>query len=103
MGAGQEHVKSGVGQATSAGQSLQHIVESAGEVSAMVQSIAAASEQQSVAGEEVSRSVQQISEMTRQNSVHMSESANAASELREQSDALSQLVGQFKLDPISRG
>ena len=99
MSAGQEHVKAGVGQATAAGQSLQQIVEAANEVASMVQAIAAASEEQSIAGEEVSRSVQQISAMTRDNSVHMGESAAAASELRERSDALSELVGHFKLDP----
>lgn len=97
MTAGQEQVQGGVAKAIEAGESLHQIVGSAQEVATMIQSIAAASEQQSAASEEVARCIQQIANITNENGTGVCDAASAAAELSERSESLAQLVGQFKV------
>ena len=97
MTAGTEQVQVGVQKATQAGQSLEQIVAGAQEVAGMIQSIAAAAEEQSAAAEQVSRGVQQVSAVTNQSAEGAGESAMAANQLSEKAEQLQALVGRFKL------
>ncbi|MDX9911193.1 MAG: methyl-accepting chemotaxis protein [Phycisphaerales bacterium] len=95
--AGSERVKKGVDLASSAGDALGRIVGSSGNVFGMVQSIAAAAEQQSAASEEIARSVEAISAVTRESNEGASQAARAATSLSEQAESLQALVGRFRL------
>ncbi len=96
MHAGTEEVKVGVGRATEAGHSLRQIVTSAKEVAGMIQSIAAAAEQQSAASEEVSRSITSIGSIVKVAEQGAQQAAEAVSSLAERSNRLQNMIGQFK-------
>jgi len=96
MNAGTEQVQMGVERATEAGESLRKIVASAQEVAHMIQSIAAAAEQQSAASEEVAKNVESISAVTRQSSEATNQAATAAAQLSTKAEQLQALVSQFK-------
>ncbi len=95
--AGTERVGKGVDLAKSAGFALEEIVASSGSLGSMVQSIAAAAEQQSSASEEIARSIEQISAVTKESTAGASQAAQAASELSQQAAMLQSLVGKFKV------
>jgi methyl-accepting chemotaxis protein len=76
MNRGTEQVKTGVGLAEQAGQNLSQIVQGANEVSTLITSISAASDQAGAA---------------------TVESAQAAQELSTKAEALRQMVGRFKI------
>ncbi|MFN9133215.1 MAG: methyl-accepting chemotaxis protein, partial [Phycisphaerales bacterium] len=62
-----------------------------------VQSIAAAAEEQSAAGEQISRSVETINAVTRESTEGAEQSAKAAAQLSTQAEVLGKLVGKFKI------
>ena len=64
----------------------------------MVQSIAAAAEEQSAASEQVSRNIESISAISRQANEGTSQAAQAAQSLSSKAESLLQLVGSFKID-----
>ena len=97
MQAGTEQVGQGVELANQAGASLREIVTGAGDVAGLVQSIAAAAEQQSSASEEVSRNVESITAVTSQATEGAQQSAAASSQLSSKAEQLQQLVGRFTL------
>ena len=97
MQAGTEQVGQGVELANKAGASLQEIVSGAGDVAGLVQSIAAAAEQQSSASEEVSRNVESITAVTSQATEGAQQSAAASAQLSSKAEQLQQLVGRFTL------
>ena len=95
--AGTESVGKGVELANSAGEALQRIVAGSGSLVSMVQSIAAAAEEQSAASDEISRSVIEISRITRDSSTGATQAASASNLLSEQAERLRHLVERFKL------
>ena len=95
--AGTSRVSRGVELAHSAGEALARIVESSRSVQSMVQSIAAASEEQSAASTQIARSVEQIDSVTRESLEGARRSAQAAAQLSSQAESLRTLVGQFKI------
>ncbi len=97
MNTGTSEVKIGVERATRAGESLTKIVSSARDVAVMIQSIAAAAEQQGAASEEVSRNVEAINAVSRQTSEGAAQAARAAAELSAKAEGLQTLVGRFKV------
>lgn len=97
MGEGTEHVRNGVELATQAGTQLQTIVTSSREVARMIQSIAAAAEQQSAASTEISSSVERIAAVAQQTTEAVSQSTQAAGELSQKAERLQELVSGFKL------
>ncbi|MEM1108668.1 MAG: methyl-accepting chemotaxis protein [Planctomycetota bacterium] len=99
MSAGSAQVESGVAKATDAGNSLTQIVSNAREVTGMIQSIAAATEEQSAASEEVARNVENIASVTQQSKDGTDQAAIAAQQLSERAERLQSLVGRFKIDP----
>ncbi len=98
MGSGTERVTEGVSLAEQAGHSLQKIVEGSKNVATMIQSIAAASEEQSSAAEQISRNVESINAVTRESAEGANQAAAAASQLSTKAEQLQRLVGQFKIE-----
>jgi methyl-accepting chemotaxis protein len=94
---GTEGVAHGVGYANNAGEMLTKIVSSSKSVEGMVQSIAAAAEEQSAATEQITRSLDQINAVTRESNEAASQSAQAAMQLSQQAETLKGLVEQFKV------
>lgn len=97
MRAGCERVEQGVTRARGAGESLDQIMGRTREVAAMITSIAAAAEQQSIAGQQISRGVTSISTTTTEAAAGASEAAQASQLLSEKAEQLRELVGQFKV------
>jgi len=98
MEVGTESVTVGVQMAERSGVSLKDIVSGAEEVSGMIESIAAASEQQSAASNIIAQNVEEISEISRQSSAASEQTSAAAGQLSQKSELLSELVGRFKID-----
>jgi methyl-accepting chemotaxis protein len=96
MAAGTDQVAGGVQCATEAGTSLSQIVTSTDQVSGMIQTIAAAIEEQSSVSDEINRSVQALNDLTRDVSENACQAADTATSLAHQADRLQTLVGQFK-------
>ncbi len=92
-----ERVGKGVELASSAGEALSRIVDGSKSVQDMVQSIAAASEQQSAASTQIARNIEQIDGITRESLEGAQQSAKAAAQLSTQTDGLREIVGQFKI------
>ncbi|MEL7088220.1 MAG: methyl-accepting chemotaxis protein, partial [Planctomycetota bacterium] len=99
MSAGSAQVDRGVAKAADAGQSLTQVVQNAREVAAMIQSIAAATEEQSAASEEVARNIENIAAVTQQSKDGTDQAAVAAQQLSERAVSLQSLVDNFKVDP----
>ncbi len=92
-----ERVMKGVELASSAGEALSRIVDSSQNVQGMVQSIAAASEQQSTASTQIARNIEQIDSITRESLQGAQQSAMAAAQLSTQAEGLQEIVSQFKV------
>ena len=97
MDAGSRQVESGVGKATEAGRSLTQIVSNAREVASMIQSIAAATEQQSATSEEVARNIELIAAVTHQSRDGSQQAAEAARQLSVRAERLQGLVAKFQV------
>jgi methyl-accepting chemotaxis protein len=92
-----ERVMKGVDLASSAGEALSRIVDGSQNVQGMVQSIAAASEQQSTASTQIARNIEQIDSITRESLQGAQQSAMAAAQLSTQAEGLQRIVNQFKV------
>jgi methyl-accepting chemotaxis protein len=95
--AGSGRVARGVELAGRAGESLEQIVGASNAVHAMVQSIAAATHEQSAAGEQIARSIERISAVARESHEGAGQAARAAADLSCQAESLRSLVARFKL------
>ncbi|QQE12841.1 methyl-accepting chemotaxis protein [Planctomycetota bacterium] len=101
METSKQNVDQGVSTATEAGHSLNEIMQNADSVAGLIQTIAAAAEQQSAAAEEISSNIQSISAVTSQSREGTIQAAEAANHLSSQAEALKQLVGQFKIRDVA--
>ena len=90
-------VTTGVKLATDAGHALDSIVQGSRSLGAMVQSIAAAAEQQSATSSQISKSVESINAVTREAADGAQQSSKAAADLSHQAENLQTLVRRFKL------
>ncbi|MFG0250244.1 MAG: Cache 3/Cache 2 fusion domain-containing protein [Phycisphaeraceae bacterium JB051] len=97
MSEGTGRVNEGVTYAEKAGNALEAIVNGSKQVSNMIQSIAAASDEQATATHQISRSLDTINSVTRHSSEGAQQAACAATQLSEKSEQLRALVSQFKL------
>ncbi|MET0268515.1 MAG: methyl-accepting chemotaxis protein [Duganella sp.] len=91
-------IHAGTELAEHAGSTMQDIVQSVKQVSDMVQSIAAASDEQRVGIEEVHRAIAQMDQVTQQNAALVEEAAGTVDTLREQAEHLNHAVGVFKIE-----
>ncbi|PKF80389.1 chemotaxis protein [Vibrio sp. vnigr-6D03] len=97
MNAGTSHVEEGVELAGKAGTSLEDIVAGAEAVATMIDSIAAASEEQANASVAVRESVETVSEVSKNANSQANQAASSARDLSSQTDKLKTLVAQFKV------
>ena len=91
-------IHAGTELAEHAGDTMRNIVHSVKQVSDMVQSIAAASDEQRVGIEEVHRAIAQMDQVTQQNAALVEEAAGAVDILQEQAGHLNNAVGVFKTE-----
>jgi methyl-accepting chemotaxis protein len=91
-------VKDGVDLVNKAGTALSEIVESIKKVADIVSDIAAASAEQAAGIEQVNKALTQMDEVTQQNSALVEENAATAKTLEQQSRAMDEEVGVFRLD-----
>jgi len=91
-----EATKNAANLAEQSGASLQEIVELVDETTGQVQSIAAASEEQSASSEEINRIVEEVSRITASTATGMRGSAQGVTELAERSKELEALISSFR-------
>jgi methyl-accepting chemotaxis protein len=91
-------VQEGVELVNKAGASLAEIVASIKKVAEIVGEIAAASAEQSTGIEQVNAALTHMDEVTQQNSALVEQNAAAAKALEQQSQAMDERVGIFRLD-----
>jgi methyl-accepting chemotaxis protein len=97
MEAGTVSVNRGVELATTAGRALEGIVRSSGELQGVVQSIAAATEEQSAASTQISQSIETMKRVSSEAADGAQQAAHAATNLSAQAERLQELVGRFRL------
>jgi len=90
-------VASGGALVSSAGQTMQQIVDAVQRVNELVSTMRQANQEQATGVGEVNLAVANLDQMTQQNSALVEESAAAAASLRDQAQALLEAVKQFKL------
>jgi methyl-accepting chemotaxis protein len=96
-------VREGVELVNKAGGSLSEIVESIKKVASIVSDIAAASSEQATGLDQVNTALSQMDEVTQQNSALVEENAATAKTLEQQSMAMNDRVGAFKLTDAPSG
>jgi methyl-accepting chemotaxis protein len=91
-------VKDGVDLVNRAGTSLTDIVESIKKVTSIVAEISTASAEQATGLDEITKSLTQMDEATQQNSALVEENAATAKTLEQQSRAMDEQIGMFRVD-----
>jgi methyl-accepting chemotaxis protein len=91
-------VEEGSRLVSDAGATMQEIVESIGRVTSIMSDIAMASQEQSAGIEQVNQAIVQMDQVTQQNAALVEEAAAASASMREQAQALSQLVSTFRFE-----
>ncbi|MBI4803902.1 MAG: cache domain-containing protein [Desulfovibrio sp.] len=91
-----EATKNAATLAEKSGESLVEIVELVDETTGQVQSIAAASEEQSASSEEINRIVEEVSRITASTATGMRGSSQGVTELAERSRELEALINSFR-------
>ncbi|WP_229467528.1 methyl-accepting chemotaxis protein [Massilia sp. Mn16-1_5] len=91
-------VETGARLVDTAGATMNGIVQAVGRVAGLMREIDAASSEQSQGIGQVNQSIATMDDVTQQNAALVEEAAAAASALEEQTAALAQVVGGFKLE-----
>ncbi|MEM1379606.1 MAG: methyl-accepting chemotaxis protein [Pseudomonadota bacterium] len=94
-----KNVADGVTLVESTGASLRDIVERIGEISGLAGEIANSSEEQSIALQEVTKAISELDTVTQQNAAMAEQTTAASHSIRSGSVRLTELVGQFRIDP----
>ena len=93
-----DQVGEGTKLVNEAGNSMQGIVVGIQQVTEIINEISVASHEQATGIDQVNRAIIQMEGVTQQNAALVEEAAAAAESMREQAEALSELVSRFKLD-----
>jgi methyl-accepting chemotaxis protein len=96
---GAETVEAGAVQTSKVGIELKNIIDRAGQLAGVVQSIAAAATEQKQALDEISRAIEQTAATGGEFANATELNASAASKLAEKAEQLQGLVTRFRLDP----
>ncbi|PZQ63213.1 MAG: globin-coupled sensor protein [Phenylobacterium zucineum] len=96
-------VEQGVELVGRAGQALQRIVGQVAEINGLVAEIAASAREQSTALAEVNTAMNQMDQMTQQNAAMVEQSTAASHALAQEAEALSGLIGRFRIDGETAG
>lgn len=102
MNHGREEVADGIKLADDAGEALHRIVSETQGVVDMVDHIAAANQQQSLASEEISRSVEAISTISTESAQGVMDIARSSESLGQLTEKLRGLVAHFEIDRAPR-
>ena len=97
IGASVHQVSEGANQMRAAGQTMQEVVTSVAQVSALIQQISSATKEQSIGIAQVNQSVNQLDSATQQNAALGEESAAAATALNQSTGTLRRAVDVFRL------
>ncbi len=97
METGITEVDQGRDLADKAGSSLNEIVSVSQRVMDMIQQIATAAEEQSVAAEQISKNVENVAAITKETATGAEQSAAASEELNRQAEGMQNMVTQFRL------
>jgi len=97
-----EQVRAGVQLVKDAGKTLDDIVDAASRVAGTVAEISSAAGEQANGVEEMARTVAHLDEMTQQNAVMADSGSRLSRELLSETQALSALVGAFRLQQSGR-
>ena len=90
-------VKAGSDQVSAAGRTMEDIVTSVQKVSELITEIAAASDQQRAGLEQVNTAVSQMERVVQQNAGMVEDATQATDAMRDQANALVQLMARFRL------
>ena len=93
-----DQVGEGTQLVNEAGNSMQGIVVGIQQVTEIINEISVASHEQATGIDQVNRAIIQMEGVTQQNAALVEQAAAAAESMREQAEALSELVSRFKLD-----
>jgi methyl-accepting chemotaxis protein len=90
-------VANGVDRVGETGKALTRIAGQVTQINGVVAEIAASAQEQATGLHQVNAAVNQMDQVTQQNAAMVEEATAAAHSLREETDALSELVGQFRV------
>ncbi len=82
---------------------LNQIFESANNVSAQIEQVATASEEQSTTAEQISKNIEGINTVSNETAQSTMQISTAAEDLNRLTENLSNLIAQFKLEELNRG
>jgi methyl-accepting chemotaxis protein len=97
IGGSVAQVDAGTRLVADAGTTMQEVLASIARVTTLVHEISQAAQEQSGGVGDVARSVTELDQMTQQNAALVEQTAAAAASLRQQAQALTSVVGAFKL------
>jgi len=98
IGSSANKVEEGSRLVSDAGATMHEIVDSIARVTAIMAEISSASAEQSAGIEQVNQAVAHMDQATQQNAALVEEAAAASDAMREQAEALAQLVSTFRFD-----
>jgi methyl-accepting chemotaxis protein len=98
-----QKVQAGSSQVDRAGATMNEIVQSIGQVSAIMSEIASASEEQRAGIEQVNKAIVEMDRVTQQNAALVEQATAAAQSMQDQAAELEQVVGTFKLEQGADG
>jgi methyl-accepting chemotaxis protein len=96
-----QKVQAGSSQVDRAGATMTHIVDSIGQVTAIMGEIANASEEQRAGIEQVNHAIVEMDRVTQQNAALVEQASAAAQAMQDQAGELEGVVGTFRLAPGS--
>ncbi len=97
ISASTDQVAQGVDLVGQTGRALTRIAEQVAQINGVVTEIAASAQEQATGLHQVNAAVNQMDQVTQQNAAMVEEATAAAHSLREETDALSDLIAQFRV------
>jgi methyl-accepting chemotaxis protein len=101
ISASSDQVAQGVDLVGQTGRALNRIAEQIAQINGVVSEIAASAQEQATGLHQVNSAVNQMDQVTQQNAAMVEEASAAAHSLREETDALSDLVAQFRVGDVA--
>lgn len=94
-----QQVERGVSLVNDTGKALQEIVKSVNEIATLVSDIASTAKEQATGISEINAAVSQLDQVTQQNAAMVEESTAASHSMKEEANALNNMVSHFKIGP----
>jgi methyl-accepting chemotaxis protein len=97
ISASTDHVSQGVDLVGETGRALSRIAEQVAQINGVVAEIAASAQEQATGLHQVNTAVNQMDQVTQQNAAMVEQATATAHSLREETDALTELIAQFRV------